>query len=262
MKRIIKSSKLEYYNATPNNKHEDDCVIRSISLATNESYNYIKERLEGIAEQINESSNNVRYEFNNPEVYNVLLNEYNIEGPKDISRQLGYTVTVSEFADRFSGKYLVECGDTAAEIDHIVYIDNGKIYDSWDCSNEVAVYCYTLANMVLEDTNISYDIEQYTKELEDYLEDRLDSRCQDGVNDTYDRSINGNSFRYWIYTKYLKYRVKVSLEFEFDFEMGENPVYSVMLEYSPYMSIDDFMDSSENKIDIFISDIVNTIARI
>ena len=103
-----------YYNANALNKYEDDCVIRSISCATNKSWDYVYDYLSDIAQY--EGTLLDKREF----VRNYLDRTYR--------RLNGIYGTVGEVSGMFPNNTILITMNG-----HIVCSKNGVIYDTFDC---------------------------------------------------------------------------------------------------------------------------------
>lgn len=107
-----------YYNNNPNNRHIDDCVIRSISLLTDKTWNDLYDELSDLA-------NNDSLMFDSVEFVEDYLDDR-------FDRECHYSKTVGEFAKEYKyGKYAVTMDG------HITAIINGVIYDTFDPSRRV-----------------------------------------------------------------------------------------------------------------------------
>ena len=107
-----------YYNANPNKRHIDDCVIRSISLLTGKTWDETYDELSDIASDDRLMFDSVEF------VEDYLDDRY--------KRECNYSKTVGEFANEYpSGKYAVTMNG------HITAIINGIIYDTFDPSRRI-----------------------------------------------------------------------------------------------------------------------------
>ena len=109
----------KYYNANAVNKYEDDCVIRSISCATDRSWDYVYDYLSDIAQY--EGTLFDKRDF----VRNYLDRTY--------KRLSGIFGSVGEIAGRFPHNTLL-----ITMPGHIVCSKNGIIYDTFDCRDREA----------------------------------------------------------------------------------------------------------------------------
>lgn len=107
-----------YFNANPFDRHIDDCVIRSLSVLTNKSWNEVYDELTDLAGDIGLMFDRVEF------VEKYLDDRYN--------RECHYSMTVGEFAKEFPrGKYAVTMNG------HITAIIDGKIIDTFDPSDRI-----------------------------------------------------------------------------------------------------------------------------
>lgn len=113
----------KYYNANAVNRFTDDCVIRSISCATNKSWDYVYDYLSDIAQY--EGTLFDKRDF----VVNYLDKTYqrldNIHG------------TVGQVSGMFPHNTLL-----ITMRGHIVCSKNGVIYDTFDCRDRETEYVW------------------------------------------------------------------------------------------------------------------------
>lgn len=120
---------MEYYNPNPTGKNVGDCTVRAIAKATGKDWGevYLSLCIEGYLSGDMPSAN---------AVWGAYL------------RRLGYTrylipdtypdcYTVQQFAnDHPRGTYILALSN------HVVCVDDGEIWDSWDSGQETVVYCW------------------------------------------------------------------------------------------------------------------------
>lgn len=110
-----------YYNNNPYNRHIDDCVIRSISKATGESWDYVYDKLSDAAREQGVLLDSVEF------VENYLDKRY--------KRTCHYSKTLKEFMNEYpKGTYLVTMEG------HITVVIDGILYDTADCSSH-RIWC-------------------------------------------------------------------------------------------------------------------------
>lgn len=108
----------KYHNANPYNRQIDDCVLRSISLLTNRTWQETQDELSNLAMDNGYMIDDVVF------VEDYLDNKY--------PRECHYSKTIGEFAKEFPyGKYAVTTNG------HITAIINGDIYDTFDPSDRI-----------------------------------------------------------------------------------------------------------------------------
>lgn len=117
------------FSNNPYNRRVGDCAVRAISKALNKTWEdaYIALCAEGLNQADMPSANNV---------WGALLrkNGYKQELLPNICPDC---VTVAQFAEEHpEGTYVV------ATPNHVVTVEDGYVYDSWDSSDEVALYFY------------------------------------------------------------------------------------------------------------------------
>lgn len=109
-----------YYNANPHGERTEDCVTRSISLASGRDYYDIQNKLYHIAELLE------------CEKLCVCCYKHLIEDVFKYKRVDCDDMTVEEFADNYPhGVYLVRMNG------HISTVIEGAIIDIWDCRDQV-----------------------------------------------------------------------------------------------------------------------------
>lgn len=123
----------QYYNPNPKSNLVGDCVIRAISLATNQDWNtsYLGVTTQG-------------YELKDMPSSNAIWSAY--------LRRNGFRryiipdtcpdcYTVKDFCnDNPDGLYLLATGT------HVVTCIDGDYYDTWDSGNEIPIYYFTKEN--------------------------------------------------------------------------------------------------------------------
>ena len=113
----------KYYNANALNKFEDDCVIRSISCATDKSWDYVYDYLSDVAQYEGTLFNNRKF------VLNYLDKNY-----QRLDNMYG---TVGAIAGMFPDNILLITMNG-----HIVCSKYGIVYDTFDCRNRIAEYVW------------------------------------------------------------------------------------------------------------------------
>ena len=113
----------QYYNANAVNRFTDDCVIRSISCATNKSWDYVYDYLSDIAQ----------YEGTLFDKKDFVINYLD----KTYKRLNGIHGLVGEVSAMFPNSTLLITMNG-----HIVCSKNGIIYDTFDCRNREVEYVW------------------------------------------------------------------------------------------------------------------------
>lgn len=122
-----------YYNPNPSGKNVGDCVVRAISKATGQSWEktYIALCVQGLMDSDLPSANAVWGNY---------------------LRGIGFRrhivpdtcpdcYTVADFAASYPvGTYILALSG------HVVCVEDGTIFDSWDSSNEVVLYFWVKEN--------------------------------------------------------------------------------------------------------------------
>lgn len=114
-----------YYNLNPFKRNVGDCVIRAIAKATGKSWDetYIALMVEGLLLKDMPTANHVWGSYLRQQGFKRYL-------VPDVENY-----TVSDFCDEHpDGTFILAISG------HVVCVQDGTIYDSWDSSNEVPVY--------------------------------------------------------------------------------------------------------------------------
>ena len=119
-----------YYNPNPYQKNVGDCVIRALSKALDKSWEdvYIELCVQGLYMADMPPSDNVWGLYLRSKGYKHCL----------IPNTCPDCYTISDFAAEYPiGIYIVGTGK------HVVCIQDGVIYDSWNSGNEVPTHYFT-----------------------------------------------------------------------------------------------------------------------
>ena len=114
-------ARYKFLNVNPLNKKELDCVCRAISLALNEDYYIIEDKLKLVGKLFEcEALCMCCYRF-------LLDNVYDLQRIEDYKG-----VTINEFINSFSkGIYIIRVEG------HLTCVIDSVCYDIWDCTNEI-----------------------------------------------------------------------------------------------------------------------------
>ena len=116
-------------NPNPKRKHVPDCVIRALVIALNKSWYDVHDELCALSRE--ECS--VTCDDN---VWGKYLIRYGFE-EKPIQCICPDCVTVSKFAEEHpKGRYVLACQD------HVVAVDSGSYFDTWDSGDLPILYYY------------------------------------------------------------------------------------------------------------------------
>ena len=164
LKRYVRSADYVHYNANAQGRNSQDCVKRALSMAFDISYNDISKELLSTAKRLNSSAWNV------PPVFGDV-----IESHGGIKKSvIGPRLNVSDFIDEncTSGTYLLLTSSTpTSRSHHIICVIDGKLYDSWDSSNEYVVSYYVVPEISTRNfTNITEEFESLMLYAIDCLE--------------------------------------------------------------------------------------------
>ena len=113
----------KYYNANPLDKNDDDCTIRSISVALNMSWDNIYDMLSDAAQSVGTMQDN--------KYFIIDFLDSNFE------RVPTYGMTVEDVAEEYQDNIIL-----ITMKGHITCSKYGRIYDTFDCSERLAEYCW------------------------------------------------------------------------------------------------------------------------
>lgn len=122
-----------YYNENPDDLRVGDCVVRAISKVENMSWYdvYIDICAQGMYLSDMPDSNRVWMAYLKNIGYKLTLL------PSDCPN----CFTIEDFCEEFpKGKYLVSTGS------HLVCIEDGNLFDTWDSSKEIVIYYFVKEN--------------------------------------------------------------------------------------------------------------------
>lgn len=116
-----------FYNPNPANTLVGDCVIRAISKLTNQTWEdtYTDIALQGFVMHDMPSANRVWERYLSGLGYKKVL----------LPESCPDCFTVRDFCREYPiGKYLLAIGN------HVVAVENGDYYDTWDSGNEIPIH--------------------------------------------------------------------------------------------------------------------------
>lgn len=116
-----------YFNPNPENRQVGDCTVRAISRATNQSWDetYIGLCLQGLMLGDMPSANSV---------WGAYLRQRGF-GRNVVPNTCPDCYTVAEFArDHPRGVYILALSS------HVVCVEDGTYYDTWDSGNEIPLF--------------------------------------------------------------------------------------------------------------------------
>lgn len=114
-------ARYKFLNINPIGNIEGDCVCRAISLALNEDYYKIKEKITLVGELF-------ECDFLCVCCYKFLLDEvYGLDRLEEVKG-----MTIEEFADKFpNGIYIIRIEG------HLTCVIDNELLDIWDCKDEI-----------------------------------------------------------------------------------------------------------------------------
>ena len=108
----------DFYNANPLGLNEDDCVIRAISCATNRSWDAVYDELSDLAQAKGTL-------LDKKDFVRGYLNTH-------FRRVYDFPYKVYQVAQKYKNNTVI-----CALFNHLVCIKNGRILDTFDCSDRV-----------------------------------------------------------------------------------------------------------------------------
>lgn len=117
----------KFYNPNPANKMVGDCVIRAVSIVTNQDWEdtYSDIAIQGYIMHDMPSSNSVWERYLKSQGFKKIL----------LPETCPDCYTVRDFCvDHPEGKYLLAIGN------HVVAVVNGDYYDTWDSGDEIPIH--------------------------------------------------------------------------------------------------------------------------
>lgn len=120
-------SKFQYFNANPENNRVGDCTVRAISKALNQDWEktYIGLMVQGLMLRDMPSANYVWGTY--------LKSKGFVRKP--IPSTCPDCYTVNDFCeDNPEGVYILAISG------HVVAVENGNFFDTWDSGNEIPIY--------------------------------------------------------------------------------------------------------------------------
>ena len=118
------------YNPNPYNRRVGDCAVRAVAKALNEDWDTAFTRLIISAYEMGDMPSS-------DSVWGATLRKNGFRR-ETIPNDCPNCYTVAEFVEAHpTGTYVLALGG------HVLAVDDGNIYDSWDSSNEIPQYYYT-----------------------------------------------------------------------------------------------------------------------
>ena len=118
------------YNPNPYNRRVGDCAVRAVAKALNEDWDTAFSRLVVSSFELGDMPSS-------DSVWGATIKKHGFRR-ETIPNECPNCYTVAEFAEEHPvGTYVLALGG------HVLTVDDGNIYDSWDSSNEIPQYYYT-----------------------------------------------------------------------------------------------------------------------
>jgi hypothetical protein len=125
MKKKIEGKVFCYYNNNPHSRRTEDCVIRAIAAGTGDSW-------EGALKKLTKHMIKTGYMLSTPELYGNYLQHIGwVQKAKPRYRN-NREIKIKDFVKKFDGRAIIHVGD-----DHVSYIEDGKLWDIWNCEDEI-----------------------------------------------------------------------------------------------------------------------------
>lgn len=121
----LESTVFRYYNNNPHHKRTEDCVIRAIAAGTGDSW-------EDTLRNLTEYMVTTGYMINTPELYGKYLKSIGWVKQKQPIYPDKRKMKVKDFVKQFHGTAIIHVGKS-----HVSYVAENKIWDIWNCENEV-----------------------------------------------------------------------------------------------------------------------------
>ena len=159
----ILSAEFIRYNANAAGRSTGDCVKRALSLAFDVPYNEMAKELIAKMKELHQSQWNIKY------VYEKVITAHG--GSTEIATP-DPMMRLSEFADTIGkqGTWLVATGSKPNRSNHIVWIIDGTIYDSWDSTNEYVVRYHTIKDAPKRQFT-DFNVMDYREEIENVVDE-------------------------------------------------------------------------------------------
>jgi hypothetical protein len=134
IRKTLASTTFRYHNCNPKQKCTEDCVIRAISSATGDSWEYVARQLVEYMVQTGEV-------YNTPKLYGKYLKDVGWVKQKQPVNSDGSKMKIKDFLKTFKGQAIVHAGRG-----HVTYIAEGHLWDIWNCENEIIGNYWTPEN--------------------------------------------------------------------------------------------------------------------
>lgn len=148
-----------YYNANSRNKFTGDCVKRAISFALGLDYDQVAREL------------NAAKKVNNEQQFNTMRNITKYLKSKGYSQQMmNKSQTLGDFsAEHPEGTFICHTRSSGGHDSHLVAVQDGNIYDSWNSSDQIVQSYWIVDSTPLLDIDISELLDPLNQYLEDVI---------------------------------------------------------------------------------------------
>ena len=119
------SAHYDYYNNNPLKKMTGDCVIRAIAAGLHKDW-------ETVYRELTEYSIKIGHIQNSRNLYSKYLTDNGWVRQKRPNPINGKRMRLKEFAQKFNGHAIIQAGTG-----HLTYMENGKIFDTWNPEDSV-----------------------------------------------------------------------------------------------------------------------------
>jgi hypothetical protein len=120
-----KTTVFKYYNNNPHSRRTEDCVIRAIAIGTGDSW-------EGALKKLTKHMIKTGYMLSTPALYGDYLKHIGWVQKAKPRYKNNKEIKIKDFVKSFDGRAIIHVGD-----DHVSYIADGKLWDIWNCEDEI-----------------------------------------------------------------------------------------------------------------------------
>lgn len=158
MKIYVTSAEYKRYNANNRGKNSPDCVKRAISLAFNLSYNEV-------SKELNELVKNTFRSYKTWPIYEKVIRNHGGDNYSIVSEPIVVSDWIDEFG--YNGTYILETGPKPGgqhSGNHLTCVIDGKLYDSWNSSDQYVIGYYVIRGVKREFSDILDHMDELNEE--------------------------------------------------------------------------------------------------